>query len=195
MSWAALGLAVVAAAVYLPRMARGRRGPLKLLPAALCALAVWPQGLLFTVGYLLCGLGDWFLLDKERWFLHGLVAFLAGHVALLAAFVAGSTAGPPDWLVLGLGVVAALLLRALMPHLRGKLRLAVPLYTLALVAMAASAAAWSPLAGVGGALFVFSDGVLAWNRFRRPFRGAEGVILSSYYGALSVMAAGILLRP
>ena len=53
------------------------------------------------------------------------------------------------------------------------------------------------LALVGAGLFVFSDAALAWNRFRRPFAGAQVVVLSSYFAgqcgiALSVGAGRVL---
>jgi uncharacterized membrane protein YhhN len=40
-----------------------------------------------------------------------------------------------------------------------------------------------PIFTLGALLFCASDGVLAWNRFHRPFQAAQGIILTTYYSA------------
>jgi len=47
------------------------------------------------------------------------------------------------------------------------------------------------LAAVGAALFVFSDSLLAWNRFRGPFRSAEAVKLGAYFAAQWLIACSV----
>jgi uncharacterized membrane protein YhhN len=34
---------------------------------------------------------------------------------------------------------------------------------------------------MGASLFMISDGVLGWNKFKNPFNLAEGIILITYY--------------
>jgi uncharacterized membrane protein YhhN len=79
--------------------------------------------------------------------------------------------------------------------LLGDRRLPVLVYMLAIVTMAWQAARWSGLhtaaaglAAAGSALFVLSDSVLAWNRFARPFRAAQAVVLSTYFAAQWLIA-------
>ena len=94
-------LTIVAAAIALTSVglvAAGIRGPvraIKPLPAVLLAV-VHPQ----LAAVLLCwAAGDAFLLDKDRFFLHGLGAFLFGHLAYVG--IVGPVSGVS---ALGLGV-------------------------------------------------------------------------------------------
>jgi len=47
----------------------------------------------------------------------------------------------------------------------------------------------------GAFLFLASDAVLAVNRFRRPFRLAQAVILSSYFAGQLMISLSVGLRP
>lgn len=47
------------------------------------------------------------------------------------------------------------------------------------------------LAAVGGVLFVASDSALALDRFRRPFRGAQPLVLATYWAAQTLIALSI----
>jgi uncharacterized membrane protein YhhN len=77
-----------------------------------------------------------------------------------------------------------------------RLRWPVTLYTFVILAMAWRAcAAWtlegSPSAlwaWVGAVLFVISDTTLAINHFVHRFRWAQGVVLSAYYAAQTLIA-------
>ena len=52
--------------------------------------------------------------------------------------------------------------------------------------------AWGPwLAAAGSLLFLVSDTVLALNRFYRPFKGAQAIILSTFYSALLLIALSV----
>jgi uncharacterized membrane protein YhhN len=50
------------------------------------------------------------------------------------------------------------------------------------------------LAFVGACLFAISDSALALNRFRRSFRSAQFLILSTYYAAQCLIALSVALR-
>jgi uncharacterized membrane protein YhhN len=68
--------------------------------------------------------------------------------------------------------------------LRGHPRLLAPvaLYIVVIAAMLATAlATGNAVAGVGAALFVSSDTMIAWNRFVRPFRAADVGIMVTYH--------------
>ena len=189
----AWGLVVAAAAVYLGFVSTGRQNLLKLVPALLLAVLVGDP--VFTAAYVLCALGDLFLLDKKRYFLHGLVAFLVAHVVFIVGLAARAPGPPPDAAGGLVGLVATGLLVALLPHTKGVLRFAVPVYAMALAGLAFAGLAHSPLAGLGAVVFMVSDSVLAWNRFRAPVPRAELIILSTYYTALFLLGLAVHLGP
>jgi uncharacterized membrane protein YhhN len=114
--------------------------------------------------------GDILLLPPGR-FVPGLVAFLVAHLAYLAAFLLAGR--EPAWLVVGL--VAGLLVGATVGRiLLGAARaagLGVPVATyLAVITLMAVAATGTgePAAIAGAWLFVASDALLGWGRFREP---------------------------
>jgi uncharacterized membrane protein YhhN len=49
------------------------------------------------------------------------------------------------------------------------------------VMLATALATGNVLAGLGAALFVASDAMIAWNRFVRPFRAADLGIMVTYH--------------
>lgn len=185
--------ALVAAAGYLVAVAWGRKGWPKVLPALLLAAYVGASSPLAAAAFAFCALGDAFLLVKERFFLHGLAAFLVGHALFIPTFLLRAAVAPPLWLAGAMGLFAVGVLAAVVPRLSGVLRLAVPIYALALAGMVVAAGALSPLAAAGAATFAVSDGVLAVNRFVRPFRGAEIVVMLTYY--VAILTIGLALGP
>jgi uncharacterized membrane protein YhhN len=117
--------------------------------------------------------GDVLLLPPGR-FVPGLAAFLAGHVAYLVGFLA--LPGEPAWLLGGLvvAVVVAALVGRLLVRLAARAGLGVPVsaYLVTILAMAVAATRTGLPAAVGGAwLFVASDALLGWGRFREPRPG------------------------
>lgn len=141
----------------------------KALPLPLLAvLAARRNAWLLAGALLLHGIGD---LVIESSFLGGMVAFLAGHLLYLALFLRHrlSPAPPSIWIrvallaALGVGVLAILA-----RGLQGVMAAAVPLYALALLAMAASAQLsrrGQPWLSVGAWFFVASDLLLAFETF------------------------------
>ena len=128
--------------------------------------------------WLLAGLalslaGDVLLLPPGR-FVPGLVAFLLGHVAYLVAFLL--VGGESAWLVAGLvgaGVLAATVGRVLV-RLAASAGYGVPVavYLVAISAMAVAATRTGEVVAIAGAwLFVASDALLGWGRFREPVPG------------------------
>jgi len=146
---------------------------------------------------LACSLaGDILLMLPEKRFGAGLASFLAAHVCYVAAFAGASPAPAPPLLLAAAAAIGAGVTVPLWPHL-GRYRLPVAVYVGALVALLWQSAGWAArtgatnarLAALGAVLFTVSDAVLAHNRFRRPFRAAQGVILSTYFIAQGLIAA------
>lgn len=148
---------------------------------------------LVTAGLVASLAGDVFLVDEERCFLPGLASFLVAHLLYVAAFLRGAELAAAAPYAACYLLVGAVLCGLLWPRL-GKLR--VPVLAYALVLSAMCAAAWargrtdgSPLAPIGATLFYLSDGVLAVNRFRWPFRAAKPLLFALYIAGQSLITA------
>lgn len=144
--------------------------------------------------WLLVGLGlstlcDVFLMLPVDAFVPGLASFLLAHLAYLLALRQRDrwfAAVSPFALY---ALVAGLVLSRLWPGLPDALRVPVIVYVVVLAAMAAQAmAVWwrhrdaaSASAAWGGACFVLSDALLAWDRFVAPFAAASLAVLASYW--------------
>ena len=139
----------------------------------------------FVAALVLSLAGDVLLMLPSDLLVAGLAAFLVGHLCYLAGFWADGPAATA--LVVAVVVVAvvvapvaARILGAL--HGQPKLRIPVALYVGVISVMLATAAAvGNPWAAVGAALFVTSDAMIAWNRFVKPFPGAEVGIMMTYH--------------
>lgn len=144
--------------------------------------------------------GDIFMMPHRKRFTAGLAAFLVAQACYTFAFLSGIrfriAAGP----ALALLAYGAVLFVILNPGLK-RMRVPVLFYILAISTMVLAALeryvqAGSPaaLAACAGAvLFLISDSVLAVDRFVRPFRAAQGVILSTYFAAQTLIALSTCL--
>jgi alkenylglycerophosphocholine hydrolase len=185
-------------------------GILKAIPILALAATVWTSpgtagpsyAGLVTTGLVLSAVGDVSLVFPMG-FLAGLSAFFAAHCCYVAAFAPEVAATATTlWAAVALGAFAAAMLRYLWPYV-GRLRLPVVVYVTALSAMAwcAVARASAPdssaaeaAAAIGAVSFLVSDGVLAVNRFARPFRGAHAVVMVTYYLAQTLIARSALYQ-
>jgi uncharacterized membrane protein YhhN len=162
----------------------------------------YAQAVLVALGLSLCG--DVFLMfgdgarASDRAFIAGLVAFLLAHVAFVFAFVQDLRSPElPGWLAAVVFYAGALLF-VLLPR-AGALKLPVLLYCLVLAAMVFAAAARHASFGdgdslravLGTLLFLLSDSALGLRRFVRRYRGAQALILSSYWGAIGLIAGSV----
>ena len=141
-------------------------------------------GLLFSIG------GDVALMWPSDKFLLGLVSFLTGHVFYISGFISGIVFDI-SWYVwfpllfLGSGMFFGL--RTGM----GKMQVPVLVYILVILIM--NGMAWERhlqfdipqtlFAACGASLFLLSDALLAWNRFRVEFKSAQLLVLGTYYAA------------
>jgi len=155
---------------------------------------------LLIVGLALSTCGDIFLMLPATvlasGFMCGLGSFLVAHLFFLRALTLdarlfGKPQAPVVYAAIGL-----INLLILWPTLPADLRIPVTVYLVCLTAMAAQAASrWltlgttsSSLAACGGALFVLSDTIIAYDRFSHPVALAAVWILGSYYAALWLLA-------
>ena len=167
-------------------------GPARVPPA---------YGLAILGGLVLSLLGDVFLMLPSDHFRSGLFSFLLGHASYLFAFTCDSPFASPRlpfavWPAIGLPI-----LLVLWPDVPRRLRVPVGVYVAFLLVMAGQAAcraahlqsrpAWC--AALGAVLFVVSDSLLAWNRFRRPFAGAQALIHATYFPAQWLIAISTYL--
>lgn len=147
--------------------------------------------------------GDVFLMLPRDRFHEGLASFLAAHLCYIAAFTSGMGLFADPVPTVAFGVFGLLLLRLLWPGIPGRLRVPVILYVTVILTMALQAtgrAARIPgipsfLAAGGAALFVASDALLAWDRFRAPFRSSRAAVLSTYYLAQWLIALSVPAAP
>lgn len=165
----------------------------------------------FGIGFCFSLLGDVFLLLSHGYFLYGLSAFLIAHLVYTVGFNSPlPEIGLPFYLLGLIILVAWWLLRRrldLALHASGrqsKMRLAVALYSAVIAAMLFSALAtlfrpdWElPAAGcaaLGGFLFFWSDTLLAFDRFVRPFPRARFWVRVTYHLGQLGLALGALLH-
>lgn len=177
----ALLISLVAAVLYLLILRQGTSWWLsvaKTLSTSLLALIAWRMGgpALLVAGLALSALGDLFLSrDGEKAFISGLVSFLVAHVAYIVLF-ASIGQSPAVLLSMPLVLVAAVLvivsvalLRIILRHVSGELRLPVMVYCTALVLMGLTSLATERTLLIAGAMmFVASDAILAWEKFVEP---------------------------
>ena len=178
----------------------------KLLP--ILFLIIWVadsgdyQGNLYTRA-ILAGLcfsivGDFLLLFPSQ-FKSGLFSFLTGHVWYMVGFLSG------DWsipilptiiiIILVIGMVSQLYPTA------GKLKIPVLVYITVIAGMGITAfgrleafqSTPAMIGAIGATLFMVSDGVRGWNKFKSPFYLAEGIILFTYYSGQWLIAYSTMM--
>lgn len=151
------------------------------------------------IGLIFSLFGDIFLLFKTK-FIWGLISFLIAHIVYIKAFNSGFSS-------LGLYVAVPLLIYAVIMLAQlwsgaGKLKLPILIYIAAILLMTYQAAEMflqfrqlsTGLALLGALFFTFSDSVLAINRFKQEFKGAQVLVLASYYLAQWLIASSTLYQ-
>lgn len=148
-------------------------------------------GLVFSLA------GDVFLMLPSDQFVAGLVSFLIAHLFYIAAFTASKrfrlSRSIVPFLIYGLIMYAVL-----HPHL-GAMRLPVAAYVVVILIMGwqacdrwnLSRSTFTLLAFLGAVLFIFSDSVLALNKFRQHFEEARALNLSTYFTAQWMIALSV----
>lgn len=142
------------------------------------------------------GLGGDVLLEiGSQTFLFGLVSFLVGHLAYIVGFSKGARWLAPVQLVPMLGFAAAVA-AVIVPAL-GEMAVPVVVYMVVICLMAWRAAAYAESRGgwawacLGGAvLFLFSDTLIALDRFVAPIDGVRPAIILTYWLGQAGLALG-----
>ncbi len=206
---ALLVLSVTPAVVHLPLLNFGfiRLGILAKVLAIVLLLAYaerpdTPRALLAALG--LSALGDLLLaligvvaITPDFLFLCGLGVFLLAQLCYIFLFLQRRERGELAMRRrIGIGLVLAIvgvLLWQLWPHL-GAMLIPCLVYAVVLAAMAISAqlSRLPKVTALGALLFLASDAMLAWARFRQPFPFAALLIWASYYAAQVCMARGVI---
>ncbi|MFJ5266446.1 lysoplasmalogenase [Streptomyces sp. NPDC088387] len=193
-------LLALAAVVDLGSLAAGSEaGHMATKPLLMPLLAAWaalrgaPR--LLVVALLFGWGGDVLLLSgAEPAFLAGMASFAAGHVSYIVLFRRN---GPPRaraaLLLPGYAIALVVTVALLWPDLPADLRVPVACYSALLTAMAWSAATRAGLvAGLGGALFLLSDTLIAtdvadWPQPPRP----DFWIMLTYIAAQVLLTRGV----
>ena len=149
---------------------------------------------MIIAGLILSTIGDVFLINQERFFVYGLLSFLLGHFCYIAAFWTTPHLPSATFYL----IYTVFFLIVLWKHL-GKLKIPVVVYALTLAWMSWLAfSLYSKsnddkflLAFLGSVVFLASDSLLAYNKFRKPFSLAHPLILATYFLAQWLIALSI----
>ncbi|MFD4461242.1 lysoplasmalogenase [Nocardia sp. NPDC058480] len=154
---------------------------------------------LLAAALVCCFLGDLFL-EFDGLFIVGMAAFAVAHLCFIRFFISRGAIGRLArklWLV-GLYVVAGIAMIAYgWSGLEAGLKPVVPLYAALLVGTAATALATDVRAGIGGLLFLISDGIILLGEAGRIDKDATGTglaIMATYIAAIFFLTSGILNR-
>lgn len=165
-------------------------------------LAIWviqQNGPWILVAALIgCFFGDLFLeFNSDIWFLIGMGAFAIAQISFVTYFV---KTGALDrllnnwWIIPLVVVIAAGLLAAVWAGLDPALRIAVPIYALLLMTTGALAFSTDLRAGIGAALFLFSDALIALRIAEIVPRESVMmgiVVMVTYIAAIFLLTIGI----
>lgn len=167
-----------------------------LLAPVLVAWVVASRGPWLLAAALVLCLGGDLLLELDGLFLAGMASFAAAHLCFVTLFVrAGAvrTRRPHPGLVVVYAAAGVGLVAWAWGGLAADLRPVVPVYALLLLATAVTAACVDRLAGLGGAMFLVSDGLIALGEAGRvdPGSAVVSVAIMALYGtAIALLTAG-----
>lgn len=154
---------------------------------------------LLVVALVFCFLGDLFLELGDDVFVIGMAAFAAAHICLIRFFVirgALEQLRRKPWIVAVYIVAAIALVAWCWGGLEAGLKPVVPIYAALLLGTAATSLATDVRAGLGGAFFLVSDGIIALGEADRIDEAtATGLaIMGLYILAILFLTTGILGR-
>ncbi len=146
------------------------------------------------LGLFFCLVGDVFLLF-EAYFAYGLASFLIGHMFFLFAFIGLQGLQQASIIITLLVLIAAALFQLISPKLE-LLFYPVLIYLIVIVLMSWQGWALSlstqlkniRFLGLGVSLFLFSDALIAIDKFYVTFSFAQPIILFSYWAAIYLIA-------
>ncbi|MEV7012917.1 lysoplasmalogenase [Streptosporangium sp. NPDC051022] len=168
-----------------------------LLMPLLAAWVLAQGGPRLVAAALLLSCGGDVALEIDGFFIAGMALFAGAHVCYVTYFLREGALGglrrrpvvPAVYAVVWAGLVFLL-----WPGL-GDLRLPVAGYSLLLTATAVTAAGLGPRIGAGGALFLLSDTLIAFDLAGLPLPPMNGlVVMATYIAAQYLLASGIVDR-
>jgi uncharacterized membrane protein YhhN len=130
----------------------------------------WTRGHVLVIGLIGCLFGDMFLELPQSFFVPGMGAFAIAHVCFILCFRklgAFPLLKARPWFLIGYIGLGGALLGYAWTGLPMDLRPVVPAYACLLLGTASTSLALSWRAGIGGALFLFSDGLILYVQLRR----------------------------
>jgi uncharacterized membrane protein YhhN len=201
-------LAGVAAVVDWVAVARGNVAVERMAKPATLALLVLVALVLdpvhdgerawFVVALCLSLAGDVLLMPPKHRFVRGLLAFLVAHLAYVAGFVAAGV----TLVHVAIGIVLMAFIghsvgRPVVTAVRGgddrSLAGPVTFYLVVISAMVAAAIGTGDwIAAAGALLFYSSDGLIAWNKFKKPMGWAPVAIMVTYHAAQATLVASLV---
>lgn len=200
-------VAIVAAVIFVALIAPLHPYPgsfvLKAVPMTALTLLVLRNdrtrpGLLLAGGLVLSGVGDVALdLDRERFFIVGLAAFLVAHLLYIAAFAhwRGWSRGRLPGALATLAYAAAV--GWLLRDIPADKLVPVMAYLATITGMVICAIGVGPLNRLliaGAVLFMFSDTIIAVNKFLRPLPHSTVFNIGLYFVAQLLIVRGALAR-
>jgi uncharacterized membrane protein YhhN len=162
------------------------------------------------IGLIFAWIGDVLLVMQERnssFFIFGLIAFLLCHVFYIRAFTLDFKSKPAQknpfliWAIIVFTAFCAALFIYLRPHL-GAMEIPVLIYAIIISIMAIMSVSRFGRVSLfsfeivfyGAVLFLFSDSMLAYNKFVQPLPNAGLIIMASYMLAQYLIVLGSIER-
>ena len=171
-----------------------------LLAPLLVAWVIEQQGpRLLVAALVFCFFGDLFL-EFDDLFIIGMAAFALGHLCFIRFFVSRGAVGQlkrKPWVLVVYVVAGVAMIAYGWGGLDAGLKPVVPIYAALLVGTAATSMATDVRAGVGGLLFLISDGIILLGEADRIDKEATGTglaIMATYILAIFFLTDGILNR-
>jgi uncharacterized membrane protein YhhN len=153
---------------------------------------------LLTIGLLFSAAGDIALeLDRDNFFVVGLGLFLVAHLFYIAAFFQDARKQATRWPALALLLAFSSVLTILLWPGLEEMRVPVLVYIVVITAMGTIATmrpgpgAWLVL--VGAFLFIFSDSLIAIDKFLRPVPANRYTVMITYYTAQFLITYGMVV--
>ncbi len=185
---------------FIPAEPVGFKILMKLIPMALLilfALVNKPQvsqtyKRIIVVGLFVCMIADGVI----YWFIPGLITFFIGHIFYIFAFRHAARKSVPLWSAVLLLIYAAIMAIWISgsQFIEGEIILGIAILAYIIII---SMMGWMairtrlPLAIIGALLFIFSDSILAIDRFIFDFPYRDAFVMISYYAAQLFIAASI----
>lgn len=154
---------------------------------------------LIITALVFCLMGDVFLMLEDK-FLQGLGSFFVAQLLFSAAFYGADNSTTP-WLIALLAGAGISIYGFLYPFL-GKMKFPVLAYFVVILLM--TWCAWERLitqnttttllAAIATVIFMASDLTIALDKFRKSFKSAQAIILSTYFLAIWLIAISPIFR-